>query len=124
MNQMTRRVFGAAGFSLLLAASASFAQTPTLVRVRGTVETIDGPMLTVKSRDGQTTYKVRMADSVAVRGIVKATLSDIKDNSLSASPACRRPTAARRRWKSTSFPKRCAAPGKATGRGIWCRTAP
>ena len=82
MDQMTRRAFGAAGFGLLLATSATFAQqqSPT-VRVRGTVEGADGPMLTVKSRDGQTTYKVKMADNVAVRGIVKASLSDIKQNS-------------------------------------------
>jgi hypothetical protein len=80
MNQMTRRVFGVAGFALLLATSASFAQQPP-VRVRGTVEAVDGPLLTVKSRDGQTTYKVKMADNVAVRGIIKATLADIKDNS-------------------------------------------
>jgi len=35
-------------------------------------------MLTVKSRDRQTTYKVELADNVAVRGIIKAALSDIK----------------------------------------------
>src|SRR6266567_6461961 len=82
MDQMTRRAFGAAGFALLLATSATFAQqqSPT-VRVRGTVEGADGPMLTVKSRDGQTTYKVKMTDNVAVRGIIKAPLSDIKQNS-------------------------------------------
>jgi hypothetical protein len=38
-------------------------------------------MLTVKSRDGQTTYKVKLTDNAAVRGIVKAALTDIKDNS-------------------------------------------
>jgi hypothetical protein len=82
MDQMTRRTFGAAGFALLLATPATFAQQqPSTVRVRGTVEAVDGPMLTVKSRDGQTTYKVRMADNVAVRGVVKAALSDIKQNS-------------------------------------------
>src|SRR5882762_1019975 len=81
MNQITRRAFGAAGFALLLATSASFAQQPPPVRVRGTVEAVDGAVLTVKSRDGQTTYKVKMADNVAVRGIIKATLADIKDNS-------------------------------------------
>ena len=41
MNPTTRRVFGIAGFALLLATSASFAQQP-LVRVRGTVEGVDG----------------------------------------------------------------------------------
>jgi len=81
MNQITRRAFGAAGFALLLATSVSFAQQPPPVRVRGTVEAVDGPVLTVKSRDGHTTYKVKLTDNAAVRGIVKAALSDIKDNS-------------------------------------------
>jgi hypothetical protein len=80
MNAMTRRAFGAAGFVLLLATSASFAQQPAPVRVRGTVEAIDGPMLTVKSRDGQT-LKVKMTDNVAVRGVAKASFSDVKQNS-------------------------------------------
>ena len=81
MNQIARRALGAAGFALLLATSVSFAQQPPPVRVRGTVEAVDGPVLTVKSRDGQTTYKVKLTDNAAVRGIVKAALSDIKDNS-------------------------------------------
>jgi hypothetical protein len=82
MDQMTRRAFGAGGFALLLASSSSFAQqqSPT-VRVRGTIEAVDGPILAVKSRDGRTTYKLKMADDVAVRGVVKASLSDIKPNS-------------------------------------------
>jgi hypothetical protein len=81
MDRITRRVLGAAALALVVAASTSFAQQPQTVRVRGTVEAADGPMLTVKGRDGQTTYKVKMADNVSVRGIVKAALSDIKDNS-------------------------------------------
>jgi len=82
MDQTILRALGAAGFALLLATSAIFAQqqSPT-VRVRGTVEAVDGPTLTVKSRDGQTTYKVKMADNVTIRGVVSASLSDIKQNS-------------------------------------------
>ena len=34
MNKMTRRMFGVAGFALMLATSASFAQQPPTVRVR------------------------------------------------------------------------------------------
>ena len=82
MDQMTCRAFAGAGFALLLVASASFAQQqPSTVRVRGTVEAVDGPMLTIKSRDGQTTYRVKLADTVSIRGIVKASLADIKQNS-------------------------------------------
>src|SRR5687767_4718678 len=81
MRQMMRRNFSFAGLFLLLATSPGFAQQPQTVRVRGTVDAVEGPLLTVKSRDGQTTYKVKVAENVAVRGIVKAALSDIKDNS-------------------------------------------
>src|SRR5215470_11925978 len=68
MNQIARRALGAAGFALLLATSVSFAQQPPPVRVRGTVEAVDGPVLTVKSRDGHTTYKVKLTDNAAMRG--------------------------------------------------------
>ena len=81
MDQMTWRAFAGGGFALLLAASASFAQQASTVRVRGTVEAVDGPMLTVKSRDGQTTYHVKLADNVAIRGVIRASLADIKPNS-------------------------------------------
>jgi hypothetical protein len=81
MIPMTRLLFGAAGLALLLASAASFAQQPQQVRVRGTIEKVDGAMLTVLSRDHQTTYKIKVADNAAVRGIVKAPLSDIKQNS-------------------------------------------
>src|SRR6266511_3423460 len=82
MDQMTRRAFGAADVALLLATSATFAQQQSPpMQVRGNVEGDDGHMLTVKSRDGQTAYQVKMADNVAIRGVVKASLSDIKQNS-------------------------------------------
>jgi hypothetical protein len=82
MSKMTRRMLGVAGIALLLAASASLAQQQAqTVRVRGTVEATDGSMLTVKSRDGQTTYRIKVTDNAAVRGIVKAALTDIKNNS-------------------------------------------
>jgi len=76
------RIVLAALMALFVSGAAAFAQQqPSTVRVRGTVEGVDGPMLTVKSRDGQTTYHVKLADNVAIRGIVKASLADIKQNS-------------------------------------------
>jgi hypothetical protein len=49
--------------------------------VRGTIEAVDGAMLTVRSRDNQTFYKIKVADDAVVRGLVRASLSEIKDNS-------------------------------------------
>jgi hypothetical protein len=74
-------ILAALALSALVALSPAMAQQQQTVRVRGTVEAADGAMLTVKSRDGQITYKVKVADNAAVRGIVKAALSDIKPNS-------------------------------------------
>jgi hypothetical protein len=81
MHDMMRHLVSATAFALLLSTSTSIAQQAPTVRVRGTVEAVDGPMLTVKSRDGKTTYKVKLADNAVVRGIVKASLSDIKADS-------------------------------------------
>jgi hypothetical protein len=55
--------------------SAAWAQ-PT-VRIRGTIEAVDGSLLTVKSREG-TELKVRVADNAAVFGVASAALSEIK----------------------------------------------
>jgi len=67
-------------FALLLAMNMGFAQQPQTLRIRGSIEGVDGPTLTVKSRDSQT-YKVRLTENAAVRGIIPAALSDIKPNS-------------------------------------------
>jgi ABC-type enterochelin transport system substrate-binding protein len=77
-------VLGAAAF--VLTAAASFAQQPQTVRVRGTIEAADGPLLTVKTREGDT-VKVKVADDIKIVAIVKASLSDIKPGSFVGSAA-------------------------------------
>lgn len=80
MTTMTRRMLGASvasALTLLLAQSFAAAQAPKPVRVRGTIEKVDGANLTVKSRDGKT-LAVKLADPNKVTAMVKATLADIK----------------------------------------------
>ncbi|MGA7488244.1 MAG: hypothetical protein WBW74_15075 [Xanthobacteraceae bacterium] len=77
MRQMTRRVFGVAGFALLLATSASFAQQPPPVRIRGQIEKVDGDVLDVKARNGDV-LKVKLVDPARVTALVKASLADVK----------------------------------------------
>jgi hypothetical protein len=72
-------------FVALLAAtsvpgSVAWAQQSPTVRIRGTIEAVDGPLLMVKSRDG-TDMKVRVTDNVAVFGVAKTELSEIKQGS-------------------------------------------
>jgi hypothetical protein len=64
----------------LMFASAVWAQQPPTVRVRGTIEAVDGALLSVKSRDG-TDLKVRVTDNVAVFGVAKTELSEITQGS-------------------------------------------
>jgi len=59
---------------------AAWAQQPPTVRIRGTIEAIDGSLLTVKSREG-TEMKVRLTDNVAVFGVAKTAISEIKPGS-------------------------------------------
>jgi hypothetical protein len=60
--------------------SLAFAQQPPSVRIRGTIEAVDGSLLTVKSREG-TEMKVRMTDNVVVFAVVATQLSEIKEGS-------------------------------------------
>ena len=60
--------------------TAALAQQPPTVRIRGTIEAVDGSMLSIKSREGAD-MKVRMTDNVAVFGVVKTELSEIKEGS-------------------------------------------
>ena len=60
--------------------SVAWAQQPPPVRIRGTIESVDGAVLMIKSREGAD-MKVRMTDNVAVFGVAKTELSEIKQGS-------------------------------------------
>ena len=60
--------------------SLAWAQQPPAVRIRGTIEAVDGPLLAVKSREG-TDMKVRVTDNVTVFGVANIAMSEIKPGS-------------------------------------------
>jgi hypothetical protein len=91
---IARMMLSAACAVVLTAVSASAQEKP--VRVRGTIEAVDGPMLSVKSRDGDM-LKVKMADGIKVTAMVKARLSDIKPGSFVGSTAMPQPDGS---WKA------------------------
>jgi hypothetical protein len=69
------------GFAAILAAPLAWAQETAPVRVRGTIEgVIDSAAYMVKTRDGAE-LKVTLAEKPQIAGIVKASLSDIKEGS-------------------------------------------
>ena len=69
------RVLAASSFAVCLALPASAQDT---VRVRGTVERIEGPVYIVKTRDGSEVKLVTTEDKPLFVAIVPATMKDIK----------------------------------------------
>jgi hypothetical protein len=67
-----------AGLLIAAVSAVAIAQAPANppVRVRGTVEKLDGQMLTVKSRSGES-VNIKLSDTYIVVGIAKAGLADI-----------------------------------------------
>ena len=73
-----RFVVPVAALVLITASSLAVAQQPpTPSRVRGTIEAVDGDVLSVKSRSGED-VKLRMTDDIKLVGIIKISLSEIK----------------------------------------------
>lgn len=74
------RSLGIIGLASILAASLAQAQESPPVRIRGTIERVDGAIYVIKARDGAE-LKITLADNAQIAGIIKASLSDIKQNS-------------------------------------------
>jgi hypothetical protein len=68
------------GLTIVLAAPAAWAQEPPPVRIRGTIERVDGSTYLVNNRDG-TELKVTLPEKPQIAGVTKASLSDIKQGS-------------------------------------------
>jgi hypothetical protein len=67
-------------FIAAIVSSSVLAQQAPPVRIRGTIESVDGNTLMVKARDGGS-VKVTLADNARVTAMLKAQLSDIKQGS-------------------------------------------
>lgn len=80
MSKMFSLKSGLAALALGLVSTLALAQQPSTVRIRGQIEAIDGPVLAIKTREGNE-VKVRMTDDVAVFAVVKTSLAEIKDGS-------------------------------------------
>lgn len=76
MSQRALRVFAIVGLFFLVAAPPAGAQQQP-VRVRGTIDHVDGDVYVVKARGGDE-LRVKLADTALVVAVVKATLGDVK----------------------------------------------
>ena len=76
MSGMIQRVVAAASSLVLLCLTVP-AQAQETVRIRGTIERIEGPVYVVKNRDGSE-LKLTVTDNRLFVAIVPATMADIK----------------------------------------------
>jgi hypothetical protein len=97
---------------LLFALAPSFAQRPlTPSRIRGTIESVDGDMLNVKSRSGEL-FKMHVSDKVRVADIVKISLADIKEGSFIGTAAMPQPDGSQKALEVHVFPEAMRGTGE------------
>jgi len=117
-----RRLMGAsAALALLLAATIAAAQAPTPsgpppVRVRGTVDKVDGSTLDVTARDGSK-VTVKLADNATVTGVAKSSLADVKQGGFVGITAMPQPDGTQKAVEIHIFPE--AMRGTGEGHRPW-----
>ena len=107
---------GILGLALACVAPVVWAQDAPPVRVRGTIERVEGDMFIVKSRDGAE-LKVGLADKALIVAIIKASLSDIKPNTFVGVTGMPQPDGTQRAVEVHIFPD--AMRGTGEGHYAW-----
>jgi hypothetical protein len=122
MRKITRRTVSASALALLGAAAfvaaqqPSQAQQPQMVRVRATIDSVNGQTLAAKSRDGAM-MKIQLAANAPVNQVVKASLSDIKQGDYIAITAMPQPDGSQKAVAILIFPE--ALRGVGEGHRPW-----
>jgi hypothetical protein len=93
----------------IIAASCIVASAQT-VRVRGTIEKVDGNVLTLKASDGE--VKLTLTENALIVAVVKATLADIKEGTFLGSAAMPQPDGSQKAMEVHIFPEQMRGTGE------------
>ena len=104
LNSWMPRLLVASVTAISIFASTAWAQQTPPVRIRGTIESVDGSTLGIKTREG-TDVKVKMTDNVAVFAVVKTELSEIKEGSYIGVSAMPQPDGRQKAFAVHIFPE-------------------
>jgi hypothetical protein len=102
--------------AMAIAVTAAVAQTPAPVRVRGTIDGVNGSTLNVTARDGAK-VTVKLADNATVVGVAKASLADVKQGSFVGITAMPLPDGTQKAVEIHIFPE--AMRGTGEGHRPW-----
>jgi hypothetical protein len=106
-------IFGAVGAVTFLTAILAPARAADGVQVRGTIVSLDGSTLTVKTREGATTA-VALKDGWELTGVVKAAPNDIKPGAFVGIASAPTPAAGDAAEEALIFPAALEGAGEAT----------
>jgi len=102
-------MLAAAGFALVCIALPASAQET--VRIRGTIESVDGDVYVIKNRDGAE-MKLTMTDKPLFVAIVKATMADIKPGMFVGSTGMTQPDGSQKAIEVHIFPESMRGTGE------------
>ena len=108
---MSGRTLAAGVIAALAISSIALAQQPQMTRVRGTIEKVDGSVLTVKSRNGAE-LTVKLADGAPVRTVIRKSLADVKANSFVGITAMPQPDGTQKAVEIHIFPESMRGTGE------------
>jgi hypothetical protein len=109
MSGMIQRTLAALSFaSICFALPASAQET---VRIRGTIERIEGPVYVVKNRDGAE-LKLTVTDNPLFVAIVKSTMADIKPGMFVGSTGISQPDGSQKAIEVHIFPESMRGTGE------------
>jgi hypothetical protein len=109
MQNFTRRAFAGASFALMCAALPVSAQET--VRIRGTIERVEGPIFVIKNRDGAE-VKLTVTDNPLFVAIVKSTMADIKPGMFVGSTGMTQPDGSQKAIEVHIFPESMRGTGE------------
>jgi hypothetical protein len=109
MHRMIKQTLAVTGLALMCAASSALAQET--VRIRGTIESVDGPVYVVKNRDGAQ-MKLTISDPGLYVAIVKSTMADIKPGMFVGSTGTTQPDGSQKAIEVHIFPESMRGTGE------------
>jgi hypothetical protein len=104
-----RAIAAAASFALVCIAVSASAQE--IVRIRGTIERIDGPVYVIKSRDGAE-LKLTLTDNPLYVAIAPSTMADIKPGMFVGSAGMTQPDGTQKAIEVHIFPESMRGTGE------------
>jgi hypothetical protein len=110
MSTLFRRALVAASFALICVALPASAQET--VRIRGTIEKVDGGVYTVKNRDGAELKLTVVADKPLFVAIVKSSMADIKPGMFVGSTGETQPDGSQKAIEVHIFPEAMRGTGE------------